>query len=112
MRLFHKKKQEEKTTRDILCEYIEKCLKNGNVIEEIVEKLKNNFTLEDIEEAVNFLDKKKQEEKQKKIDEDVNKKIKKYPRRDRSHLRRLYQDYKDGKILFPEGFNKTLLNKK
>lgn len=42
----------------------------------------------------------------------IEKIIKKYPRKERKKLRELYEDYKDGKILFPENFDKNkVLNK-
>lgn len=46
------------------------------------------------------------------LDLDVEKKINKYPKFMRKQLRILYKDYKNGKLIFPEGFNKEkFLNK-
>lgn len=56
-----------------------------------------------------LLSKKNKEEK---LDLDVEKKIKKYPKFMRKQLRILYKDYKNGKLIFPEGFDKNkFLNK-
>lgn len=46
------------------------------------------------------------------IDLDVENRIKKYPRAMRKKLRELYKDYKEGKLIFPEGYDKKkFLNK-
>ena len=47
-----------------------------------------------------------------KLDADVEREIKKYPKKIRSKLRGLYKDYKDGKLIFPEGFDKKKFLKK
>jgi len=60
---------------------------------------------------MSLLSKKKDEEKSE-LDLDVEKKIKKYPRFMRKQLRVLYKDYKNGKLIFPDGFDKEkFLNK-
>lgn len=42
----------------------------------------------------------------------IEKIIKKYPRKERKKLRELYEDYQEGKMLFPENFDKNkVLNK-
>ena len=46
------------------------------------------------------------------LDADVEQKLKKYPRKVRKKLRLLYQEYKKGNLVFPEGFDKDkVLNK-
>ncbi len=55
---------------------------------------------------------KKSKEEESGLDEDVKKKINKYPKFMRKQLRVLYKDYKNGKLVFPEGFDKDkFLNK-
>jgi len=46
------------------------------------------------------------------LDADVEEKLKKYPRKVRKKLRLLYKEYKEGRLVFPEGFDKDkVLNK-
>jgi len=52
-----------------------------------------------------LLNKKKKTEKTA-LDMDVEKKINRYPKFMRKQLRILYVDYKNGKLVFPEGFDK------
>jgi len=49
---------------------------------------------------------KKEESEEQRLDRDVEKKIKKYPRFMRKRLRELYKDYKAGKLILPEGYKK------
>jgi hypothetical protein len=39
------------------------------------------------------------------LDKDIQKKINKHPRFMRKQLRKLYKDYKAGKMIFPEGYD-------
>lgn len=46
------------------------------------------------------------------LDNEVEERLKKYPKKVRKKLRLLYQDYKEGKLIFPEGYDKSkFLNK-
>jgi len=48
----------------------------------------------------------------KKLDLDVEERINKHPRKVRKHLKMLYEEYKKGNLIFPEGFDKgKFLNK-
>jgi len=47
-----------------------------------------------------------------KLDEEVEDRIKKYPKKVQKRLRLLYKEYKKGNLIFPEGFDKDkILNK-
>jgi len=51
-------------------------------------------------------------EEKSELDIDVENKIKRYPKKIRKKLKMLYQDYKEGKVIFPEGYDKgKILNK-
>jgi len=55
---------------------------------------------------------KKQEEDKTELDIDVERKINKQPKFMRKKLRELYKDYRAGKLIFPEGYDKDkFLNK-
>jgi hypothetical protein len=46
------------------------------------------------------------------LDADVEARIKKHPKKIQKKLRMLYKDYKEGKLIFPEGYDKDkYLNK-
>ena len=56
--------------------------------------------------------KKKNEEESSELNDYIEKKINKYPKFMRKKLRLLYKDYKNGKMVFPEGYDKEkFLNK-
>lgn len=110
MALFNKKTpvNEEKTNEEKLIEYIEKCLDGGETIEIITERLKSKgWETDNIEVAIDSLNKIKKSKEQEELDADVDKKINKYPKFMRKDLKRLYKDYKKGNLIFPEGFDKN-----
>lgn len=46
------------------------------------------------------------------LDRDIERKIKKFPKKQRKQLAKLYKEYKAGNMIFPEGFEKeNFLNK-
>jgi len=116
MGLFNRKKKlsienTKGTTFMILSKYIEECLQIGKTMEWIEKSLEDNkefgnYTSEEIKEAINSVSNKEVKPIPKKIDiERVNieKEIKKLPRRERKKALELWEQYQEGKILKIEG---------
>jgi len=112
MALFGKKnkiKNNEEIKKKVLVEYIDSCLQSGKTMEWAEQSLEENkeagnYTSEDIAAAI--IQVKMKEEKIKKPNFfvenkgiDINKEIKKLPRRERKMALKLWNDYQEGKIL-------------